>query len=432
MRLSDAVLFVRCTHVTRAGLRLCHSIGKRVRYFCMPASGPGQGSPWSASRPTESVPLQSFFRNGVGSLPVALVPTDVGAIRLSESELFQQDLRKITGRYLDIEEVRRFGKTGGGDVPRRLTYAETVSRPIDGNFGSADNLNWAVAYAANRAGTVPVDLSDSTDHAASANNAAHKQAEDLEIGKCSEVHRQKLARLLQRRRPERETFKAVHNLSSRDLSDNHISLLSTGLNFAIAPRTSNQITPSSSSFPLTRAKGTVVLDRGEYEEKMYNILNDPLHFVKLNRDPTAKSERQLIEQLRTLRNKGSLDQTLYRRLFPSDGATPKIYGLSKVHKDGCPLRPIVSFIGSPTYNLAKFLVGLLRPLTEDCTSGRCSMSTWGAMSKDCLGPLVRLEWPITASRYCDVITRHLVAYALDGPFRDGCYIFQHDRSPVPK
>lgn len=78
----------------------------------MPVSGPGQGSPWSASRPTESVPLQSFFRNGVSCLPVALVPTDGGAIRLSESELFQQDLRKITGRYLDIEEVRRFGKTG--------------------------------------------------------------------------------------------------------------------------------------------------------------------------------------------------------------------------------------------------------------------------------------------------------------------------------
>ncbi|KAH6935590.1 hypothetical protein HPB50_006994 [Hyalomma asiaticum] len=73
-----------------------------VRYICMPVSGPGQGSPWSASRPTESVPLQSFFRNGVSCLPVALVPTD--GIRLSESELFQQDLRKITGRYLDIEE----------------------------------------------------------------------------------------------------------------------------------------------------------------------------------------------------------------------------------------------------------------------------------------------------------------------------------------
>ncbi|KAH6939752.1 hypothetical protein HPB50_021556 [Hyalomma asiaticum] len=35
-----------------------------------------------------------------------------------------------------------------------------------------------------------------------------------------------------------------------------------------------------------------------------------------------------------------VDQSLYRRLFSSDEATPRAYGLPKVHKDGCPLRPI--------------------------------------------------------------------------------------------
>lgn len=112
-------------------------------------------------------------------------------------------------------------------------------------------------------------------------------------------------------------------------------------------------------------KGTILLDRSDYEEKMCSILSDSSHFLKVTRDPTAKSERQLVEQLRALRNKGSIDQALYRRLFSSDGATPTIYGLPKVHKEGCPLRPIVSFVVSPTYNLSKFLVGLLRPLTED-------------------------------------------------------------------
>lgn len=78
----------------------------------MPVSGPGQGSPWSASRPAESVPLECFLKNGVSSLPVALVPTDGGAIRLSETEVFQEELRNISGHFLDISEVRRFGKTG--------------------------------------------------------------------------------------------------------------------------------------------------------------------------------------------------------------------------------------------------------------------------------------------------------------------------------
>ncbi|CAN7998436.1 unnamed protein product, partial [Ixodes hexagonus] len=40
-----------------------------------------------------------------------------------------------------------------------------------------------------------------------------------------------------------------------------------------------------------------------------------------------------------------------------------MYGLPKVHKPECPLRPIVYFIGSPTYDLSKYLVGLLAPVT---------------------------------------------------------------------
>ena len=46
-----------------------------------------------------------------------------------------------------------------------------------------------------------------------------------------------------------------------------------------------------------------------------------------------------------------------------------MYGLCKVHKqevDGCPpFRPILSALQSPSYNLAKFLVPLLDPLTKN-------------------------------------------------------------------
>ena len=34
---------------------------------------------------------------------------------------------------------------------------------------------------------------------------------------------------------------------------------------------------------------------------------------------------------------------------------PRLYGQPKIHKDGVPVRPIVSFISSPTYKLAKYL-----------------------------------------------------------------------------
>ena len=42
-----------------------------------------------------------------------------------------------------------------------------------------------------------------------------------------------------------------------------------------------------------------------------------------------------------------------------------LYGLPKVHKDNCPARPILSAIGTYNYNLAKFFVPLLKPLTTN-------------------------------------------------------------------
>ena len=45
-------------------------------------------------------------------------------------------------------------------------------------------------------------------------------------------------------------------------------------------------------------------------------------------------------------------------------ATPKLYGLPKLHKLGFPVRPIVSFCGSPTYQLSKYLTTILQPLTD--------------------------------------------------------------------
>ncbi|KAJ8019710.1 hypothetical protein HOLleu_41397 [Holothuria leucospilota] len=48
---------------------------------------------------------------------------------------------------------------------------------------------------------------------------------------------------------------------------------------------------------------------------------------------------------------------------PRNSLSPRIYGLPKVHKEGIPLRPIVSSINSPSYNLARDLADILTPLS---------------------------------------------------------------------
>ena len=46
----------------------------------------------------------------------------------------------------------------------------------------------------------------------------------------------------------------------------------------------------------------------------------------------------------------------------SDGLSPRLYGLPKIHKSGIPLRPIVSFVNSPTYNVSRYLARILSPI----------------------------------------------------------------------
>ena len=48
--------------------------------------------------------------------------------------------------------------------------------------------------------------------------------------------------------------------------------------------------------------------------------------------------------------------------------TPLLYGLLKIHKPEIPLRPIASFINSPSYQLSKHLVHLLSPLVRNTSS----------------------------------------------------------------
>ena len=60
--------------------------------------------------------------------------------------------------------------------------------------------------------------------------------------------------------------------------------------------------------------------------------------------------------------KHELLDTVYQILHSSAHRTPVVYGLPKVHRARIPLRPFVSFIQSPTYQLSQHLSHLLFPL----------------------------------------------------------------------
>ena len=114
---------------------------------------------------------------------------------------------------------------------------------------------------------------------------------------------------------------------------------------------------------LTADKGVsmVVLDREGYIKKAEELLNQSTYRA-IPSDPTIKYKNKLIVLLKTIKAEGGINDIIYRKLHPTGVESPIFYGLPKVHKEGIPLRPIISTRGSVTYEAAKELARILKPL----------------------------------------------------------------------
>ena len=114
--------------------------------------------------------------------------------------------------------------------------------------------------------------------------------------------------------------------------------------------------------PADKGRVTVVMEKNDYESKIKELLNDQDTYCKLRNDPTNKFKAKLVKLLKQWKDKNKITQRLWQQLYPTASEIPKFYGLPKVHKKNTPLRPIVSSIGSITYEAAKYLARILGPL----------------------------------------------------------------------
>ena len=85
---------------------------------------------------------------------------------------------------------------------------------------------------------------------------------------------------------------------------------------------------------------TVILNKVDYRNKMLDHLLNSGSYKKLNKNPLKKFSKAVALAIKSSSTVGSLS----RKLIESNPITPRIYGLSKIHKDGSPLRPIVNTI----------------------------------------------------------------------------------------
>ena len=100
------------------------------------------------------------------------------------------------------------------------------------------------------------------------------------------------------------------------------------------------------------------MDRIEYKNKLDSILADDQKFSRITKNPTNTLKIN-INKLIAAVNK-DLPQKV---LSPITGefSPGYLYGTVKTHKQGNPLRPIISQVPAPTYNVAKQLNNIISP-----------------------------------------------------------------------
>ena len=94
----------------------------------------------------------------------------------------------------------------------------------------------------------------------------------------------------------------------------------------------------------------------------------------------SKVTKKLIE----LRNNNLIEQQEYFKLKATGTQPPRFYGLPKIHKDGTPMQPIVSYMRMPLYEISKYIANILRPygkLKEQHTNSSKSFSTFICQQK---------------------------------------------------
>ena len=116
-----------------------------------------------------------------------------------------------------------------------------------------------------------------------------------------------------------------------------------------------------------KGNGCVILDSSDYFKKLDTIVNDKGKFVEIDapndkNHPVISKENSVLYYIRHYIKPH--DDKAFKNL-PSGTQPGKLYGTCKVHKNGNPLRPVVSMIGTPEYDLAKYLDSFIKPNIPD-------------------------------------------------------------------
>ena len=82
-------------------------------------------------------------------------------------------------------------------------------------------------------------------------------------------------------------------------------------------------------------------------------------------DITIFREKRLHGYIKKTQKELELPNEVVNRILPCGSRAGVLYGLPKIHKEGAPVRPIISAISTYNYKLAKYLDEILKPLVNN-------------------------------------------------------------------
>ena len=110
---------------------------------------------------------------------------------------------------------------------------------------------------------------------------------------------------------------------------------------------------------MDKGNATVVMNRNNYDNQIFKMLHNQSTYQPLKCDLTTATEKKVNTFVSGMKQNKKISTRDEFALESSDGRAPRLYDLPKIHKQGIPLRTIVSFVETPTYNLSKEIARIL-------------------------------------------------------------------------
>ena len=117
--------------------------------------------------------------------------------------------------------------------------------------------------------------------------------------------------------------------------------------------------------PADKSGCFVIMDKGDYINKVNSLLSDTNTYQEVDKDYTHKVAEDIQSYLIYIQQKYNISQHIINKFKPpSKPRTSQFYIIPKTHKVGNPPRPIVSACEYSTSHISQFITQLINPLAK--------------------------------------------------------------------